>query len=470
MSKSERPNIIYIMADDHAAHAMSCYGSEINQTPNIDRIAEEGMKLENCFCTNSICGPSRATVLTGKYSHLNGVATHRDSFDNSQQTFNKILQHNGYQTAMIGKWHLGQGEESQPTGFDYWNVLPGQGEYHDPEMIEMGEKKEFEGYVTDIITDKSINWIKERDEDEPFMLMCHHKAPHRPWRPDAKHADMYEDQELPVPDNFDDDYENRAQAAEAAAMRVDRDLRFGWGIKKLPPSDLSREELREWKYQQYIKDYLRCIASIDDNIGRMLDYLDEAGLAENTMVIYTSDQGFFLGDHGWFDKRFFYEESLQMPFVVRYPEEIEPGSTSEAICLNTDFAPTFLDYADLEIPEDMQGESMRPVFQDETPADWRDSMYYHYSMYPSVHNVYPHYGIRNQRYKLIYYYLEDTDFEYDDFRFIPPEKAEWEFFDLKKDPKEMKNEYENPEYAEIISHMKEELYRLKNEAEDYTVT
>ncbi|MFW5980907.1 MAG: sulfatase [Halanaerobiaceae bacterium] len=464
----EKPNIIYIMSDDHASHAMSCYGSEINETPNIDRIAEEGMKLENCFCTNSICGPSRATILTGKYSHLNGVATHRDKFDNSQQTFPKLMQQNGYQTAMIGKWHLGQGEESQPTGFDYWNVLPGQGDYHNPEMIEMGERKVIEGYVTDIITDLSLNWLDERDEDKPFMLMCHHKAPHRPWRPDEAHADMYEDIDIPLPETFDDDYANRAKAAEAAVMRIDRDLNYGWDLKQLPPERLNKEELKKWKYQQYIKDYLRCIAAVDDNVGRLLDYLDKENLTENTLVVYTSDQGFFLGDHGWFDKRFFYEESLRMPFVVRYPEEIEPGSTANLISLNTDFGPTFLDYAGIEIPEDMQGESLRPVFKGENPENWRQSMYYHYSMYPSVHNVYPHYGIRTRRYKLIYYYLEDCDFEQEDIRFVPPEKAEWEFFDLKKDPNELNNQYNNPEYKEIIAELKKELYKLKYDFKDFT--
>ena len=307
MDSPDRPNIVFIMADDHAAHAMSCYGSRINRTPNIDRIAEGGIILQNCFCTNSICTPSRASILTGKYSHLNGVKTLGDKLDGRQQTVAKLLQAGGYQTAMIGKWHLGHGGLHDPTGFDYWNVLPGQGLYHDPEMIELGERKVHEGYVTDIITDLSIEWLKDRDPESPFFLMCHHKAPHRPWDPDAKHARMYEDIEIPEPETFNDDYRNRSRAAKEAKMRIDRDLNAR-DLKVESPSGLRGQALKRWKYQRYIKDYLRCVASIDDNVGRLLDFLDEERQTENTVVIYTSDQGFFLGDHGWYDKRFFYEE------------------------------------------------------------------------------------------------------------------------------------------------------------------
>lgn len=466
----QKPNIIFIMSDDHAAHAISAYDSKINQTPNIDRIAEEGMILENCFCTNSICAPSRATILTGKYSHLNGVETLGDKFDSSQKTFPDLFQKDGYQTAMIGKWHLGQEKQSQPSGFDYWNVLPGQGEYFNPEMIEMGEKKYFDGYVTDIITDLSLDWLDKRDEDAPFMLMCHHKAPHRPWKPDKKHEDMYSDIDIELPETFDDDYENRARAAKAAKMRIDGDLRYGWDLKDVPPEDmiLDQEQIKEWKYQQYIKDYLRCIASMDDNIGRILDYLDENNLSENTIIVYTSDQGFFLGDHGWFDKRFFYEESLRMPFLIRYPKEIEAGSRNDLIVDNTDFASTFLDYAGIEIPEEMQGKSIRPLLKGEEPEDWRDAMYYHYSMYPSEHNVYPHYGIRNERYKLIYYYLkEDQPKEDYHGNELDSDFEEWELFDLKNDPNEMVNQYHNPDYSEIVTKLKKELYKLKAEVKDF---
>jgi len=454
----KKPNIIFIMSDDHASHAMSCYGSKINETPNIDRIANEGMKLNNTFCTNSICGPSRATILTGKYSHINGVETLDDKFDNTQMTFPKLLQKNGYKTAMIGKWHLGQGKENEPTGFDYWNVLPGQGDYVNPEMIEMGEKKKIQGYVTDLITDFSIDWMDEmKNNDEPFLLMCHHKAPHRPWVPDEKHADMYKDIEIPYPETFDDDYSNRASAAENAEMRIDEDLVFGWDLKDLPPREISmdKKKTKKWKYQQYIKDYLGCIASIDDNVGRILDYLDEEGLTENTIIVYTSDQGFFLGDHGWFDKRFFYEESLRMPFIVRYPKEIEQNSVNNNIILNTDFAPTFLDYAGIDIPDEIQGDSFRKFLSEESLDNWREVMYYHYSMFPSTHNVYPHYGVRTDRYKLIYYYDSGDN-------------GEWELFDLETDPNEMKNQYNNPEYQEIITELKKKLYKEKSKLKDYS--
>jgi arylsulfatase A-like enzyme len=452
---SERPNIVFIMSDDHAAHAMTCYGSRINETPNMDRIAHEGVRLDNCFCTNSICSPSRATILTGTYSHINGVETLNDTFDGRQQTFPKLLQAAGYQTAIIGKWHLGHGDIHDPTGFDYWNVLPGQGLYHDPKMFDMGEEKVFPGYATDLITDFSLDWLDKRDRDRPFCLLCHHKAPHRRWEPDDKHAHMYDDIDIPEPPTFNDDYSHRASAAAAATMRIDRDLDEK-DCKGEPPAGLSPQEVKQWKYQRYIKDYLRCVASVDDNIGRMLDYLDEEGLAEDTVVIYTSDQGFFLGDHGWYDKRFMYEESLRMPFVVRYPREIEPGSVNDDICLNNDFAPTFLDYAGLPIPDDMQGESFRSVLRGETPADWRQSMYYRYFMHLAHHGVFAHYGVRTKRYKLIYYYEEEP---------MPPE---WELFDLEKDPLEMHSVYDDPAHSDVVEELKAELKRLREEVGDTT--
>lgn len=451
------------MSDDHAAHAISAYGSRINETPNLDRIANDGMRLDNCFCTNSICAPSRAAILTGKYNHMNGVRTLHENIDASQQHVAKILQENNYQTAMIGKWHLGHGGNSNPTGFDYWNIFPGQGEYHDPVMIEMGEKKKFSGYATDITVDLCLDWLDERDEDRPFFMMCHHKAPHRPWMPDEKHMHLYEDIDIPEPETFNDDYATRTYAAQGAEMRVDRDL-TAWDVKGEPPEGLSSAERKSWYYQRYIKDYLRCIASIDDNVGRLLDYLDEKGLTEDTIVIYTSDQGFFLGDHGWYDKRFMYEESLRMPFLIRYPKGIKAGTTQNAFALNVDFAQTFLDYAGIEAPEDMQGTSLRPILEGETPADWQSSMYYRYWEHMSEHNVPAHYGVRTHQYKLICYYGEGLG--------VPGAKdikmdPEWELYDLEKDPNELNNVYSNPDYQEVIEKLKEELYRLKDKVKDF---
>ncbi len=457
-----RPNFVFIMSDDHAAHAMSCYGSRINETPHLDRIADGGVRFDNCFCTNSICTPSRAVILTGTYNHVNGVTTLASRMDNRLTTFPKLLKAAGYQTAVIGKWHLGQGPEHCPTGFDYWNVLPGQGLYHDPEMIEMGEKKVFPGYVTDLITDMSIDWIKARDPERPFCLLCHHKAPHRHWEPDEKHARMYEGEDIPEPETFWDDYSDRAKAAEVARMRVDRDMHLA--DHKVPvPDGLDETEVKRWKYQRYIKDYLRVIASIDDNVGRLLDTLEAAGLAENTVVVYTSDQGFFLGDHGWYDKRFMYEESLRMPLIMRYPREIAAGTTCEEMVLNLDFPVTFLDWAGVQPTGDMQGRSFRPLLTGRTPMDWRQSMYYRYWMHGSHHNVYAHYGLRTHRYKLIYYYadgcgqpgvVEETD------------EPEWELFDLDKDPRELHNVYHDPAYAKVVGDLTEQLHRLQAEVGD----
>jgi arylsulfatase A-like enzyme len=457
-----RPNIIFIMSDDHAAHAMSCYGSRINATPNLDRIADEGIRFDHCFCTNSICAPSRATILTGLYSHLNGVKTLRDQLDNRITTFPRLLQKAGYQTAIIGKWHLGHGPQHDPAGFEYWNVLPGQGKYFNPSFIEMGEERKIEGYVTDIITDLSIAWMERRDKNSPFLLLCHHKAPHRHWLVDEKHAHLYEDAEIPEPPTFDDDYSNRSRAAAAAAMRIDRDMDEK-DYKAEPPAGLTPRELKSWKYQRYIKDYLRCVASIDDNVGRMLDYLDREGLTENTIVVYTSDQGFFLGDHGWYDKRFMYEESLRMPFIVRYPREIKPGSVEDRIVINADFAPTFLDYAGVAIPEEMQGCSLRPLFRGDSPDEWRTAMYYRYWMHLAQHNVCAHYGVRTHRYKLIYYYGEALGASGAIDESWPPE---WELFDLDKDPFELNNVVHDPAYSDVLAELKEQLHQLRVELKD----
>jgi arylsulfatase A-like enzyme len=393
---------------------------------------------------------------------MNGVKTLGDGLDGRQPTVPKILREDGYQTGLVGKWHLGHGGFHDPTGFDYWNILPDQGDYHNPVMIEMGETKRHAGYVTDIITDLSLDWLSNRDRDKPFYLMCHHKAPHRHWEPDEKHAHMYEDIDIPEPETFNDDYSNRASAAAAATMRIDNDLNV-LDTKGEPPEGLTPAETKSWKYQRYIKDYLRCIASVDDNVGRLLDYLEEEGLAENTIVIYTSDQGFFLGDHGWYDKRFMYEESLRMPFIVRYPREIKPGGVQKAMALNVDFAPTFLDYANVDIPGHMQGSSLRPLLQGKVPDGWQTSMYYRYWMHLSHHGVYAHYGIRTERYKLIYYYAEalGTTHSIDD-----PKPPEWEMFDLEKDPYELNSVYDDPAYADTVRRLTEQLYQLKEQVKD----
>ncbi|HZY88245.1 MAG TPA: sulfatase, partial [Gemmataceae bacterium] len=339
-----RPNVLYIMADDHAAHAIGAYGSKVNKTPHIDRIAAGGMRFDNCFVTNSICTPSRAAILTGKYSHMNGVPVF-NRFDGRQPTLAKYLQSAGYHTGMVGKWHLG----SDPTGFDDWNILPGQGRYHDPVFLTKDGRKTHKGYCTDIITDLSIQFLDGRPKDRPFFLMCHHKAPHRPWQPDEKHRKQWESVRVPEPPTLDDDYATRSAAAREATMRIDRDL-TPTDLKQKPPAGLSAKELKRWKYQRYMRDYLACVAAVDDNVGRLLDYLDKNGLADNTIVIYTSDQGFFLGDHNWFDKRFMYEESLRMPFLVRWPGKVKPGTVQDGVVLNVDFAPTLLDAAGQKVP------------------------------------------------------------------------------------------------------------------------
>ena len=443
-AKSDRPNIVYIMADDHAAHAISAYGSKINKTPNIDTIAHDGMRFANCFAVNAICTPSRAAIITGKYSHKNGVTVF-NRMDPDQWTVAKELQKAGYHTGMIGKWHL----QSDPQGFDYWSILPGQGVYHDPQFITMGNKHKVEGYVSDIIGDEAINFIKNAPKDKPFFLMCHHKAPHRPWEPADRYMNMYTNP-IPIPETFNDDYKNRSTAPSVATMRVDRDLNKH-DLKKDPPPGLTDEELKKWKYQRYMEDYLRCVASVDDNVGRLLKFLDDSGLRDNTIVIYTSDQGFFLGDHDWFDKRFMYEESLRMPFIVRYPGHIKPGTVNDAMILNVDFAPTFLDYAGLKAPKEVQGRSIKPVLEGKTPRNWRKSMYYRYYHHPSEHMVNKHYGVRTDRYKLIYFH----------------DLHEWELFDLQKDPHELFSVYNDPAYASVVKDLKKEMERLRKELGDH---
>ncbi len=460
-----RPNILFIFCDDHASHAISAYGSQINSTPNIDRLASEGMLFRNCFCTNSICAPSRAVVLTGKHSHQNGVIDNRVSFDGTQQHVGKLLQAAGYQTAMIGKWHL----KSDPTGFDYWRVLPGQGAYYNPVMRTAAGREQHTGYTTDVITDIALEWLAdERDPEKPFLLMYQHKAPHREWAPGPDHLGLWEGEDLPEPATLFDNYQNRTSAAQTQTMTIrehlnQRDLKFvpprnltdeqlsAWNAAYGPANErfenanLEGRDLIRWKYQRYIKDYLRCIASVDDNLGRVLDYLDRSGLRQNTVVIYSSDQGFYLGDHGWFDKRWMYEESLRMPLIVRWPGVVAPGSEDEHLVQNLDFAETFLEIAEADVPDDMQGESLVPILRGEEPDDWRDSIYYQYYEWPGAHSVQRHYGVRTDRFKLIYYYLID----------------EWELFDLENDPDELKSVYDDAAMADVVTRLKRELDRLR---------
>ncbi len=477
----DRPNIIFIMSDDHAAPAISAYGgflAEVAKTPNIDRLAKEGMRFDNCFCTNSICTPSRAVILTGKYSHKNRVLTLDDEFDGSQQTFPKLLQRAGYYTGVVGKWHL----KTEPTGFDYYNVLPGQGLYFNPimyestmpwwnkegtiwwedlEAVEEGKRggKQYKGYVTDVITDVALDFLKNRPKDKPFCLLYQHKAPHDMWEYDERHAELFRDVEIPEPVNLFDSHAHRGMAIKRCTQKIGRNHT----LYEDETEHLSGSKRKKKQYQIYIKSYLRCVASIDDNIGRVLDYLDKTGLTENTIVVYTSDQGFFLGEHGLFDKRFMYEESLRMPLLIRYPREVKAASMNNDIVVNVDFAETFLDYAGLPVPGDMQGQSLRPLLQGGTPNDWRRSMYYRYWMHRAHFNIAAHFGVRTKRYKLIYYYGLPLDATGARPR---PTRPEWELFDLEKDPREMYNVYGKPEYADIAEKLKAELVRLRKELKD----
>jgi arylsulfatase A-like enzyme len=469
---ADRPNIIFIMADDHAAHAISAYGSRVNQTPNIDRLAREGMLLRNVFVTNSICTPSRAAILTGQYSHLNGVPVF-NRFDSSRVTVARLLQQGGYYTGMIGKWHLG----SDPVGFDRWEILPGQGTYMNPVLYTAtGEKTYTNRYVTDVLTDLAIDFLQTRPKNQPFFLMLHHKAPHRPWEPDATHRAQFADRWIPEAETFWDSYATRTDALHENLQRVAADLTRR--DLKLPPPQglegtaltnwlavkpdsvsvtrdgkpvtLTGEALGRWKYQRYMQDYLATIQSVDDNVGRLLAFLDRAGLSKNTIVIYTSDQGFFLGDHGLFDKRFMYEESLRMPFLIRWPAVIKPASASDAMALNVDFAPTFLDAARVPVPAEMQGRSLLPVLRGRTPSDWRTSMYYRYYHDPGDHNTRAHYGVRTRTHKLIYFWKKD----------------QWELFDLVNDPQELHNLYGAAGQETITASLKAELLRLKQAMRD----
>ncbi|MBL7965932.1 MAG: sulfatase [Prolixibacteraceae bacterium] len=483
----KQPNIVFIMTDDHSYQTLSAYDRRFIQTPGLDRIAGEGVLFTNSFVANSICGPSRACMLTGKHSHANGFRDNHDQFDGSQQTFPKLLQQAGYQTAIIGKWHL----KSEPTGFNYWNILPDQGNYYNPDFIDKNGKKRFEGYVTNLITDFSIDWMKQRDATKPFCLLVHHKAVHRIWMPETKYLKLFKDQKFPVPSNFYDDYFGRT-AAERQEMSIIKDMDLVYDLKMLDKegaiqthyrnaykngeyarmtdaqrkawdevydpiirhfleAKLEGKALAEWKYNRYMQDYLASVRSLDDNVGRLLDYLDESGLAENTVVVYTSDQGFYMGEHGWFDKRFMYEESFRTPLLMRLPKAYHAHGKVSQLVQNIDFAPTFLELAGVSVPEDIQGQSLLPLLKGEKPASWRKSLYYHFYEFPGEHAVRRHYGIRTDRYKLIHFYNDiDT----------------WELFDLKKDPAEMKNLINDPKYKPLITDLKEQLKQLQEKYND----
>ena len=483
---SERPNIILVMTDDHAYQAISAYDdwlAEAAPTPNIDRLADAGMRFDRALVTNSICGPSRATILTGKYGHLNGFYSNEmEDFDGSQQTFPKLFQEAGYQTVIIGKWHLG----SEPTGFDHWDILPGQGHYYNPDFINEEGTYQIDGYVTDVITEKSFEWLDEFS-DEPFMMLKWHKAPHREWEPALEFLGHFEDITFPEPETLFDVHSGRGTAAKEQDMtieytlRIDADLKMWadetrweytynntyarlndeqrrtWDVhydrikKVFEELNPKGEDLVRWKLQRYLSDYLKTILSVDKSMGQLMDYLEENGLADNTIVIYTSDQGFYLGEHGWFDKRFMYEPSYRTPLIVFWPGVTEPGSVNTDLVSNLDFAQTFLDAIGAPLPDDMQGASMVPILKGETPDDWRKEHYYHYYAYPDWHLVKRHYGIADERYKLIHFYY-DID--------------EWELYDLEEDPDELNNVYYDPAYTEIREDLHQRLEQLREKYGD----
>jgi N-acetylglucosamine-6-sulfatase len=483
------PNILFIFSDDHALQAIGAYGSTINQTPHLDRLAREGMVFHNSFCANSICGPSRASVLTGKHSHVNGFRRNGNRFDPNQWTFPKALQTAGYQTALIGKWHL----TSNPTGFDHWEILPGQGSYYNPDFIQMdGSRKRYTGYVSDLVTDRAIEWLEQdRDSSKPFVLMAQHKAPHRDWSPHPRHFGLYAHGSIPEPDSLFDDYSGRSALLKDQEMTIAK--HFYWGhdmkfsgenlfpdhflsglpmgeyarmnpdqqatwdahyapenaafIEQMRAGKLSDDDITRWKYQRYLHDYLGSVQAVDDSVGRLLDYLDRTGLSENTIVIYSSDQGFYLGEHGWYDKRWMFEESLKMPFLIRWPGKIQPGTESHALIQNIDYAPTFLEAAGAAIPAEVQGRSLLPILLNEgqAPSDWRDAVYYAYYENASVHEVPVHDGVRTEHHKA----------------FFLPRTGEWQLFDLEKDPKELRSRHADPEYAPILAALKQRTVDLR---------
>jgi len=500
-SSPSRPNILFIMSDDHAYQAISAYDDRLIQTPNIDRIANEGALFTNSCVTNSICAPSRATILTGKHNHINGKIDNRSPFDTTQVTFPQLFQESGYQTAMFGKLHFG----NNPKGVDDFMILPGQGHYLNPDFITKDGDTTINGHVTEIITDLALEWLQDkREKEKPFLMMYLHKAPHRPWWPESTKFEEFSKKQFPLPETLFDKYENRGTAAKTAEMNLLHDMRYGHDSKIRPEtmalmkdiepyvqpynwggndgfttsyvrfnekqrseydpvidsinvwfqtnwSQLTNDEKMEWKYQRYMQDYLGCISSIDDNVGRILDYLDEEGLYENTIVVYTSDQGFYLGEHGWFDKRFIYDESFKTPLLIRWPNKIKPGMKKTEMVQNLDYAQTFLDMAGIDQPLDMQGESLMPLLTGEESKWNRDAVYYHYYEYPSVHMVKRHYGIVTEEYKLAHFYY-DVD--------------EWELYDRHADLNEMNNVYNDPSYSGIVSKLKIELTELRSKYND----
>lgn len=469
-AEARQPNILFIFADDHASQAISAYEHPLKlvQTPNLDRIAREGMLFNRCLVPNSICGPSRAVILTGKYSHLNGFYRNGNRFNGDQQTFPKLLQAAGYQTAIVGKWHLA----TDPTGFDYWHILPGQGIYYNPPMIRNGQREPNEGYATDLITDVALDWLKQRDSSKPFLLMAQHKAPHREWSPPLRHLGWNSDRKFQEPETLFDDYSGRGRAEHEQDMTLEKtftprdaklvapaslnaEQRAVWDAYYEPRNEefrranLTGRDLVRWRYQRYMHDYLGTILAVDDSVGRLLKYLDDEGLAENTLVVYSSDQGFYLGEHGWFDKRWIYEESVTTPLMIRWPGVVPPGSRNGDLVSVLDFPETFLDAAGAAVPGDMQGRSLLPLLKGNRPDDWRSSFYYQYYEYPGAHSVRKHYGVVTDRYKLFYFYEPEMDY--------------WTLIDRQQDPHELKNVYGDPGYAEVRQELTAELARLRKE-------
>ncbi|QDT10842.1 sulfatase [Planctomycetes bacterium K23_9] len=494
---ADRPNILFLFSDDHAVKSISAYGgslAKVAPTPNIDRIAHEGAVFRNSFCANSICGPSRATILTGKHSHANGFMRNGNSFDAKQWTVAKELKASGYTTAVIGKWHL----KSDPVGFDHWEILPGQGSYYNPDFLQMdGQRKRFDGYATDLTTDKAVAWLESRDADKPFFLMCQHKAPHRTFSPALRHLGDFDDVDIPEPDTLFDDYSNRSDLLAKNEMEIDRHFDWAYDVKirkdergdvKLPAPDrygtpeynrmnadqrkdwdahfgpknkefladfragkLKHRDVVRWKYRRYMRNYLSTVKAVDESVGRMLKYVDDHGLADNTIVIYSSDQGFFLGEHGWYDKRWMFEESFRMPFIIRWPGVIDAGSQPRELIQNIDYAPTFLEAAQVEIPSAVQGRSLVPLLTGNT-NDWRESLYYAYYEL-GEHAVPQHFGVRTDRHKLIYF----------------PQADQWNLFDLKTDPQEMQSVHADPVYEDTRAALTAEYHRLRKmyDAPDY---
>jgi arylsulfatase A-like enzyme len=485
LNKPRKPNIVLIMSDDHAYQAISAYQADLIATPNIDRIGREGVIMDQACVTNSVCSPSRAVALTGKYSHINGLRDNGTYFNGAQQTFPKILQQNGYKTAVIGKWHLW----SNPTGFNYWNILPAQGHYYNPEFIKNGKDTVYSGYVTDLITDLSIDWM-EQNKENPFCLLLFHKAPHRNWMPPLKYLDSFENRSFPLPANFYDNYEGRlGLQRQQITVANDLDIRYDskipcdscpvtkindWApaeyqreIERLTPKERkqwdahyqkeyrlfrqlqSKDDVVKFQFQRYMEDYLRCVKAVDDNVGRVLDYLKQQHLDSNTIVMYVSDQGFYLGEHGLYDKRFMYEESFRTPMLLKFPPVIQKQHRIKSFVLNLDIAPTLLDLAGISVPADMQGTSMKRLVQKGKDKNWRKEIYYHY--YELSFGLTRHYGIRTDRYKLIHFYGAIDS---------------WELYDLKKDPSEMKNLYHDKKYAKTIEDLKKRLQKLKTYYKD----